>query len=537
MKKQWWKETTVYQIYPRSFKDSNGDGNGDLNGITSKIDYLKNLGIGAIWLCPIYKSPMIDNGYDVEDYFQINPMYGTMEDMDNLILKANEAGIKIVLDIIPNHTSDQHIWFKKALLNDPKYKDYYIFKDRPIKEITSVFGGTAWSQTKDKRWYLHKFAPQQVDLNWDNPEVREEFRKITDFWIKKGVYGFRFDVIDDIAKNLNVDLINKGENIDIKKLHEYVYEWRNKSIWKDFDLLTVGESWDASVEKAILYSNPERKEFSMVFGFEHISTNWTSEGKWIPNKFKLSDFKKVINKWQTGLYKSGWNSLFLNNHDLPRLVSIFGDEKEYRIESSKAISLSMHLLQGTPYIYQGEEIGMTNCKFEKLTEHNDVEVMQMYATKKSADWTEKKHLEFVSNYTRDNARTPIQWDTSTEAGFTTGKSWLKINPNYNDINVEKALSDKNSIFYWYQKLISLRKDPKYQDIIRDGNFEIIDIENKNIFAFTRKLNDKKIISISNWSNQIISMPNIDDTGSIVVNNYPTFSKTKILPWQSVMIIL
>ncbi|MDK2819509.1 MAG: glucohydrolase, partial [Mycoplasmataceae bacterium] len=370
MKKQWWKEISVYQIYPRSFKDSNGDGNGDLNGITSKIDYLKNLGIGAIWLCPIYKSPMIDNGYDVEDYFQINPMYGTMDDMDNLILKATEAGIKIVLDIIPNHTSDQHIWFKKALLNDPKYKDYYIFRDSPIKEITSVFGGSAWSQTEDKRWYLHKFAPQQVDLNWDNSEVREEFRKITDFWIKKGVYGFRFDVIDDIAKNLNVDLINKGENIDIKKLHEYVHEWRNKSIWKDFDLLTVGESWDASVEKAILYSNPGRKEFSMVFGFEHISTNWTSEGKWISDKFKLVDFKKVINKWQTGLYKNGWNSLFLNNHDLPRLVSIFGDEKKYRIQSSKAISLSMHLLQGTPYIYQGEEIGMTNCKFEKLSEHN-----------------------------------------------------------------------------------------------------------------------------------------------------------------------
>ena len=535
MKKQWWKETTVYQIYPRSFKDSNGDGNGDINGITSKIDYLKTLGVGAIWLCPIYKSPMIDNGYDVEDYYEVNPMYGTMADMENLIAKADEAGIKIVLDIIPNHTSDQNVWFKKALLNDPQYKDYYIFKDEPIEEITSVFGGKAWSQTEDGRWYLHKFAPQQVDLNWDNPKVREEFRKITDFWIKKGVYGFRFDVIDDIAKNLDSELIKKGENIDIKKLHEYVYEWRNESIWKDFDLLTVGESWDASVEKAILYSDSQRDEFSMVFGFEHISTNWTSEGKWTAKEFNLVDFKKVIQKWQDGLHTNGWNSLFLNNHDLPRLISTFGDDKKYRIESAKAIALTMHLLQGTPYIFQGEEIGMTNCKFLSLEEHNDVEVTQMYATKKGKDWNEEDHLKFVSKYTRDNARTPIQWDGNIGAGFTTGKPWLKINENFKNINVENAINDKNSIFYWYQKLISLRKDAKFKDVIREGKFEIIEMENKNIFAFTRTLNNQKITLISNWSNETVSLSNVNDEGSIVMNNYETFSKDKILPWQSIMI--
>ncbi|MGL5519933.1 MAG: alpha-amylase family glycosyl hydrolase [Metamycoplasmataceae bacterium] len=532
----WWKKVVVYQVYPRSFYDSDNDGNGDLKGIIKKLDYLKKLGIGAIWLGPIYKSPMIDNGYDVEDYFSINELYGTMDDFDKLINEANKREIKIILDIVPNHTSDTHKWFKAALDGDEKYKDYYVFKDEPILEIDSVFGGCAWTQHKDQ-WYLHKFAPTQVDLNWTNKNVRDEFKKITDFWIKKGVFGFRFDVIDDIAKNLDLEKINKGENIDIKRLHEYVYEWRNDSIWKNYDLLTVGESWDASVEKAIMYSNPKNKELAMVFGFEHMTTNWTNN-KWNQDEFNLVKFKTIIEKWQMGLYQKGWNSIFLNNHDFPRLLSNFGNDKKYRIESGKCISLTMHFLQGTPYIFQGEEIGMVNTDFDSLNEHNDVEIHQLFKIWKENDinWTEEKHLSVVKKMNRDNARTPMQWSDEENAGFSNVKPWLKVNDNYKKINCKNALEDNDSLFYWYKKLIALRSEKnELQNIIIEGSFEIEKIEDEKLFIYKRKLENKWVKIIANWTDEKVELNEDLSEVEVIINNYDLFDNKSLSPWQVIVI--
>ena len=534
----WWKNVVVYQIYPKSFKDTNNDGIGDLKGIEEKIPYLNQLGVGAIWISPFFLSPMVDNGYDVEDYKKINPIFGTMEDFDNLKKTCDKYNIKIIVDFVANHTSDKHEWFQKALKNEEKYKDYYVFTKDPIWEKKSVFGGEAWEKVNNDEYYLHSFAVNQPDLNWENPNVRKEFKEIMNFWIDKGIGGVRFDVIDDIGKNLDRDLIKKGIYIDIEKLHSFVKEWRNESKWNQEDLLTVGESWDSSTDKAILYTDPKRKELAMVFGFEHIMSNWNNKPKWEADKLDLVKYKKIISKWQKEIHNNGWLALFMSNHDLPRMISNFGDEK-YRIESGKALALVLHMLQGTPFIYQGEEIGMLNCKFNNLEEHDDIEIHQMYESikKENDDYTKEKHLQYVAKMNRDNARTPMQWNKDLNAGFTNGKPWLKINENYKEINVEDALKDSNSLFYWYQKLINFRKDltNPISNVIINGDFELIDSENEKIFAYKRQYNNEELIVISNWSSDKVEFK--FNKENIILNNYDYINDNLLEPWQSILIFI
>lgn len=534
----WWKNVVVYQIYPKSFKDTNNDGIGDLKGIEEKIPYLNQLGVGAIWISPFFLSPMVDNGYDVQDYKKINPIFGTMEDFDNLKKTCDQYNIKIIVDFVANHTSDKHEWFQKALKNEEKYKDYYVFTKDPIWEKKSVFGGEAWEKVNNDEYYLHSFAVNQPDLNWENPNVRKEFKEIMNFWIDKGIGGVRFDVIDDIGKNLDRDLIKKGINIDIEKLHSFVKEWRNESKWNQEDLLTVGESWDSSTDKAILYTDPKRKELAMVFGFEHIMSNWNNKPKWEADKLDLVKYKKIISKWQKEIHNNGWLALFMSNHDLPRMISNFGDEK-YRIESGKALALVLHMLQGTPFIYQGEEIGMLNCKFNNLEEHDDIEIHQMYESikKENGDYTKDQHLQYVAKMNRDNARTPMQWNKDLNAGFTNGKPWLKINENYKEINVEDALKDSNSLFYWYQKLINFRKDltNPISNVIINGDFELIDSENEKIFAYKRQYNNEELIVISNWSSDKVEFK--FNKENIILNNYDYINDNLLEPWQSILIFI
>ena len=535
----WWKNVVVYQIYPKSFKDTNNDGIGDLKGIEEKIPYLNQLGVGAIWISPFFLSPMVDNGYDVQDYKKINPIFGTMEDFDNLKKTCDKYNIKIIVDFVANHTSDKHEWFQKALKNEEKYKDYYVFTKDPIWEKKSVFGGEAWEKVNNDEYYLHSFAVNQPDLNWENPNVRKEFKEIMNFWIDKGIGGVRFDVIDDIGKNLDRDLIKKGIYIDIEKLHSFVKEWRNESKWNQEDLLTVGESWDSSTDKAILYTDPKRKELAMVFGFEHIMSNWNNKPKWEADKLDLAKYKKIISKWQKEIHNNGWLALFMSNHDLPRMISNFGNETKYRIESGKSLALVLHMLQGTPFIYQGEEIGMLNCKFNNLEEHDDIEIHQMYESikKENGDYTKDQHLQYVAKMNRDNARTPMQWNKDLNAGFTNGKPWLKINENYKEINVEDALKDSNSLFYWYQKLINFRKDltNPISNVIINGDFELIDSENEKIFAYKRQYNNEELIVISNWSSDKVEFK--FNKENIILNNYDYINDNLLEPWQSILIFI
>ena len=532
----WWKSTVVYQIYPKSFYDANGDGIGDLKGISQKIPYLAKLGIGAIWISPFFSSPMVDNGYDVADYCAINSIYGTMTDFEELVQVCQQHEIKIIVDFVANHTSTAHQWFQKALAGKPKYKNYYYISKEPVWAKKSVFGGEAWKKINSEEYYLHSFAVEQADLNWTNQAVRQEFKAIMNFWIAKGIGGVRFDVIDDIGKTLDPLKIANGINVDLERLHQYVKEWRAESDWAKHDLLTVGECWDASVEKAILYSDPQREEMAMVFGFEHIQTNWTTS-KWNLTAFDLVKFKAVIAKWQNGLYNKGWQGLFLNNHDLPRMLSHFGDAK-FALASAKTLALTLHILQGTPFIYQGEEIGMTNCVFDDLDEHNDIEIHQTYQALVAQDptYTKVQHLKFVAQMNRDNARTPMQWSAAKHAGFTSGKPWLKVNPNFDKINVAQALADSNSLFYWYQKLISLRKadaNDRIKTILIHGKFNLLEAQHEQLFAYERVYQNQKLIVLANWSSQTLSYPFVQD--QVILNTHSDLLVNQLMPWQAVLI--
>ena len=444
MERQWWHSSVVYQIYPRSFNDSNGDGIGDINGIREKLDYLKELGIDVIWLSPVYKSPNDDNGYDISDYCDIMDEFGTMEDMDNLLKEANERGIKILMDLVVNHTSDEHKWFIEAKKSkDNEYRDYYIWRD-PVdghepNDLGSTFSGSAWQYDETTgQYYLHLFSKKQPDLNWENENVRSEVYKMMNFWVDKGIGGFRMDVIDLIGKVPDEMITGNGP-----KLHEYLQEM-NKAALEGNDLLTVGETWGATPEVAKLYSNPERKELSMVFQFEHIGLDQIEgKEKWDLKELELLDLKKVLSKWQTELEGQGWNSLFWNNHDLPRIVSRWGNDKEYRVLSAKMFATLLHGMKGTPYIYQGEELGMTNVKFEDINEYNDIESLNMYKDRLSKGYTHDEIMESIYAKGRDNARTPMQWDSTENAGFTTGTPWIAVNKNYNEINAKQCLQDEN----------------------------------------------------------------------------------------------
>ena len=538
MERKWWHSSVVYQIYPRSFNDSNGDGIGDINGIREKLDYLKELGIDVIWLSPVYKSPNDDNGYDISDYCDIMDEFGTMDDMEKLLKEANEKGIKILMDLVVNHTSDEHKWFIEAKKSkDNKFRDYYIWRD-PVNghepnNLGSCFSGSAWQYDESTdQYYLHLFSKKQPDLNWENENVRNEVYKMMNFWIDKGIGGFRMDVIDLIGKVPDEMITGNGP-----KLHDYLQEM-NKAALEGHDLLTVGETWGATPEIAKLYSNPKRKELSMVFQFEHIGLDQIEgKEKWDVKPLDLLDLKKVLSKWQTELEGEGWNSLFWNNHDLPRIVSRWGNDKEYRVESAKMLATLLHGMKGTPYIYQGEELGMTNVRFEDINEYNDIETLNMYKDRISKGYSHDEIMASIYAKGRDNARTPMQWDSTENAGFTTGKPWLKVNKNYKFINAEDCLQDKDSIFYHYKKLINIRK---HNDTIIYGNYKLLLPEDKNVFAYSRELNGDKIVVVCNFYNKEINLNFKEDFNNveILLSNYKDSSifmkDLKLRPYEAIM---
>lgn len=495
MQRKWWHDAVIYQIYPKSFMDSNGDGIGDLKGITSKLDYLKKLGITAIWLSPVYKSPMDDNGYDIADYEAIADIFGSMEDMENLIAEGQKRDIKIIMDLVVNHTSDEHAWFVEARENpDSLERNYYIWRDEP-NDLDSIFGGSAWQyDEKAGQYYLHFFSKKQPDLNWENEALRQKIYKMMNFWIDKGIGGFRMDVIDMIGKVPGQKIVNNGP-----MLHPYLQEM-NRATFGEKDLLTVGETWGATPEIAKQYSDPKNHELSMVFQFEHIGLQYKpNQPKWdVADELDVPKLKEIFAKWQNELgVEEGWNSLFWNNHDLPRVVSIWGNATKYREKSAKALAILLHLMRGTPYIYQGEEIGMTNYPFKTLEEVEDIESLNYAREALEKGVPLDNIMASIRAIGRDNARTPMQWNAHQQAGFSTGQSWLAVNPNYSTINVEAALEDSNSIFYTYQKLIQLRKD---NDWLVTADFKLLETADK-VFAYLRETTTKKYLIVMNFSNE------------------------------------
>lgn len=518
----WWKKAVVYQVYPKSFQDSNGDGIGDLKGITSRLDYLKKLGIDAIWLSPVYQSPQVDNGYDISDYEAIDPQYGTMADMDKLISEAKKRGIRIVMDLVVNHTSDQHKWFIEARKSkDNPYRDYYIWRD-PVdghepNELKSAFSGSAWKlDEKTGQYYLHFFADQQPDLNWKNPILRQKIYDMMNFWIDKGIGGFRMDVIELIGKDPDKLIRENGP-----MLHPYLQEM-NKKTFGSKNLMTVGETWNSTPRIAEEYSDPGRHELSMVFQFENQSLDQqASKEKWDLRPLNLGELKKVLVKWQTDIdFNHAWNSLFWENHDIPRVISRWGNDQEYRVQSAKMFAIILHLMHGTPYIYNGEEIGMTNYPVKSIDEVSDIESINMYNERLKAGYDTQSLIHAINVKGRDNARTPIQWNNAKNAGFTTGTPWLHVNPNYHQINVEAALKDPNSIFYTYQKLIKLRHN---NQIVVDGDFELVKGTVEAVLAYYRKLKDTKWLIVANLSGQKQHFSSTDKVTDQIINNYTDHS--------------
>ncbi|PMC34036.1 glucohydrolase [Bacillus sp. UMB0899] len=536
MEKTWWKESIIYQIYPRSFNDSNGDGIGDLKGITEKLDYLKDLGIDVIWLSPVYKSPNDDNGYDISDYQNIMDEFGTMQDWEELLDQVHQRGMKLIMDLVVNHSSDEHAWFAESRKSkDSPYRDYYIW--RPGKEgkepnnWESVFSGSAWKYDEaTDEYFLHLFSKKQPDLNWESQKLREEVYNMMTWWLDKGIDGFRMDVINFISKVPGLPDAPNPEGktyapggqyfMNGPRIHEFLQEM-NQQVLSKYDIITVGEMPGASVEDAKLYTGHEREELNMVFTFEHMDLDSGPKGKWDLKKLNLLDLKENISKWQTGLNGVGWNSLYLNNHDQPRMVSRFGNDQEYRVESAKMLVTFLHMLQGTPYVYQGEEIGMTNVRFDSIDDYKDIEILNMYNEKViQGNEDPAKVMESIYVKGRDNARTPFQWDDSENAGFTTGEPWLKLNPNYTEINAKQAVQDPDSIYHYYRKIIALRKA---HPIIVYGDYELILPEHETIFAYTRTYEGEKLLVITNFSSDEaqftlpanVTMPSVE----LLISNY------------------
>ncbi|EHG30840.1 glycoside hydrolase family 13 protein [Enterococcus saccharolyticus] len=534
----WWQKAVVYQVYPRSFQDSNGDGIGDLKGIIQRLDYLAYLGIDAIWLSPVYKSPNDDNGYDISDYQEIMDEFGTMEDMEILIAEAMKRNIRIVMDLVVNHTSDEHPWFVEARQSrDNQYRDFYIWSDpdsqgNPPNDLGSTFSGPAWEYSElTGQYYLHLFSKKQPDLNWGNQEVRQSVYDMMNFWIEKGIGGFRMDVIDLVGKQPFKKITGNGP-----KLHEYLQEM-NRATFGNKDLMTVGETWGATPEIAKLYSKPNRNELSMVFQFEHSGLDQQpGKEKWDLIDLSIPALKDVFSKWQTELASEGWNSLFWNNHDLPRIISRWGNDKEFRVQSGKMFAILLHLLKGTPYIYQGEEIGMINYPVETIEEVDDIESINMYNVRLSQGYAKEDILDSINAKGRDNARTPMQWNDSKNAGFTSNKPWLHINPNYPEINVEKALEEKDSLFYTYKKLIQLRHE---HPIVVWGTYNLVDTEDENIFAYCRVLDEQKWLIITNFQEKTTTFDLKEEPKSVLIQNYTKKEYTKGMlyldPYEAVVL--
>lgn len=538
MEKTWWKESVVYQIYPRSYCDSNGDGIGDLNGITEKMDYLKELGIDVIWLSPVYESPNDDNGYDISNYRGIMKDFGTMEDYDRMLAAAHERGIKIVMDLVVNHTSDEHPWFIESRQSkDNPYRDYYIWRNgkdgKEPNNWASCFSGSAWQydETTDM-YYLHLFSKKQPDLNWDNPKVREEVFDMMDWWCQKGIDGFRMDVISMISKVPGLPDGKIGDNgygdfgpyvQNGPHVHEYLQEMNQKVLSK-YDLLTVGECSGVTVEEAKKYASLAGTELSMVFQFEHMGLDG-GEGtgiKWCDKKIYLPELKEILSKWQTSLYEKAWNSLYWCNHDQPRILSRLGnDSPEYRERSAKMLATCLHMMQGTPYIYQGEELGMTNVPFKTLDDFRDIESINAYHEYVDSGLIKKEDMmRYLLYKSRDNARTPMQWDDSENAGFTTGTPWIMVNPNYKEINAKEQLERPDSVFHYYQKLVRLRKE---HDIIVYGSYELMLPEHESLYVYTRTLEEEKLLVVCNFSQEEMEFTVPEElrktSGELLIQNY------------------
>ncbi|ETT55265.1 MULTISPECIES: alpha-glucosidase [Paenibacillus] len=547
MNRTFWKEAVVYQIYPRSFQDSNGDGIGDLQGIISRLDYLQKLGVDVVWLSPVYKSPNDDNGYDISDYQDIMDEFGTLQDWEELLTGLHARGIKLMMDLVINHSSDEHPWFVESRSSkDNPYRDYYIWRpggpdgERP-NNWSSVFSGPAWELDETTgEYYLHLFSRKQPDLNWENPQLREELYKMITFWLDKGVDGLRMDVINMISKveglpSSHRDGLAPGElawggeyYMNGPRVHEFLHEMNDK-VLSNYNIMTVGETPGATVEDAILYTDEERKELQMVFQFEHMDVDSGPDGKWDVAPWTLSKLRDILHKWQVGLADKGWNSLYLNNHDQPRMVSRFGDDGKYRVISAKMLATLLHTLKGTPYIYQGEEIGMTNVKFTAIEHYKDIEILNMYREKVTEGGADPNSvLNAIHIKGRDNARTPMQWDDSANAGFTEGEPWLKVNPNYKEINVEQALADSDSIFYYYQRLLALRKK---NPIMAYGEYKLLLPEHEDIYAYTRTLDDEKWLVLLNFNEvpQTVDLSaELSKATELIIGNYPDDAPTREL---------
>lgn len=551
MEKKWWKESVVYQIYPKSFKDSNGDGVGDIRGIIQKLDYLKELGVNVLWISPMLESPQDDNGYDISDYRRIYEEYGTMEDYEELLCEAHKRSIRILMDLVVNHTSDEHNWFIESRKSkDNPYRDYYIWKD-PVngKEPNNwgrAFGGSAWEyDPQTQMYYLHLFSKKQPDLNWENEKVRQEVYDMMKFWCEKGIDGFRMDVISMISKDQRFPdgEMNNGLYGDFgpycvhgPRVHEFLQEMNQKVLSK-YDIMTVGETAGVTIEEAQKYAGDDRNELNMVFQFEHVESGCGDYGKWTTAKYDFKEFKNIMIKWQEELQGKAWNSLFLGNHDQPRSVSRFGnDNPVYRETSAKMLATCIHMMQGTPYVYQGEELGMTNIYFDKLEDYRDIESINYFEEfTESGLMTPEHMMKCLMLRSRDNARTPMQWDDSKQAGFTEGEPWIKVNPNYKKINAAQQLEDPDSVFHYYQKLIRLRKE---KDIIVYGEFEPLYREDEQIFAYTRKQDQEKLLTVCNFSDKnaevevpeefkgaeclITNLGRKEFEGKIVLNPYEAF---------------
>lgn len=516
MIKKWWQKSVIYQIYPKSFFDSNGDGIGDLQGIIQKISYLKQLGVDVIWLCPVYQSPQEDNGYDISDYESIYPGFGTMDDMKELIRICDREGIRIVMDLVVNHTSDEHKWFQEAKKSrENPYRDFYIWRKgkngQLPNDLESNFGGSAWEYSEETdEYYLHFYSKKQPDLNWENEKLRQEIYRMMNRWLDLGIAGFRMDVIDLIGKLPDEKIKENGP-----RLHEYLQEM-NANTFGRRDSMTVGECWGATPEIARLYTAPERKELSMIFQFEQIQLDKKKGGqRWDLKELDLRDLKAVFSKWQYELEECGWNSLFWSNHDLPRIVSRWGNDREYRELSAKMLATLLHGMKGTPYIYQGEELGMTNAPFTSIEDFPDIETQNIYKERLRAGFSEEETMCAIRKKARDNARTPMQWNAEKNAGFTTGTPWYQVNPNYTEINAEDATSREDSVFYYYQKLIRLRRE---HEIMAYGIYDLLLPEDEDLYIYTRTLENEKWLILCNFHEKervITSMR----MGRVILSNY------------------
>lgn len=552
MKKTWWKESVIYQIYPRSFKDSNGDGIGDINGIISQLDYIKSLGVDIIWLCPVYQSPNDDNGYDISDYREIHPEYGTMEDFDALLQGVHDRGMKLLMDMVANHTSDEHAWFEesRASKDNPK-RDFYIWK--PGKEgqepnnWMSFFGGKAWDyDEKTGEYYLHLFTRKQPDLNWDNPNVRSEIYDQMTFWLDKGVDGFRLDVISLISKRGFEDSPHEEFNTTIAEvyangphIHEYLQEMHEKVLTK-YDLMTVGEGPGITLDNGLNYVDESRNELNMIFHFDHMFIDHGAGGKFDPVKVNFVKFKQIFHAWDRQLGDAGWNSIFLGNHDFPRMVSRFANDEDYREESAKLLALMLLSMRGTPYIFQGDEIGMTNVAFEDITDYRDVETLNVWEETQENGGDLDELMKAIHWQGRDNARTPVQWDTSTNAGFTEATPWIKVNPNYESVNVKKDEMNPKSVLHFYRKMITIRKT---YPVLVYGDYACVNEEHPSIFAYYRKDEEYHMLILLNFSSheETFELESEIATADLIriVSNYRQSNQVEngtiaLLPWEGAM---